>query len=227
LGSNCSPPPFPNAILFSCSSQFSLTGLSAPGGAARHSRFGGAPSAGGRGAPLNANTEKSRRKNAQTAAFSGAGPARRRLDAESLEVLREFADDFLGKGGFAQTVKSLKDEFRRDSGRVEAADKPRYFEAVAWFMEYQRCRSGDVGKCVVAMDLFSFNLAGAAADEYIQAKKAGPLSAAVRIMAEQVRHLFLLVSGPDDALRTVGMVREGEEGSDEALRIFAGHDPTS
>ena len=186
--------------------KFSHTGLSAPGGAARHSRFGGAPSSAGAGAVLGAGgAEKSRRKNAQTAAFAGPGPASRRLDAAALTVLRDFADDFLSKGGFAQTVKSLKDEFRRDSGRVEAADKPRYFEAVAWFMEYQRCRSGDVGKCVVAMDLFSFNLAGAAADEYIQAKKAGPLSAAVGIMAEQVRHLFLLVSGSDDALRTVGM----------------------
>ena len=102
-------------------------------------------------------------------------------------------------------MKSLKDEFRRDTGRVEAGDKPRYFSCVSWFMEYQRLRSGDVGNCVVAMDVFSFNLAGQAADSYIQEKKAGPLTSAVRVMEEQVRHLFLLVSGGDDALRTVGL----------------------
>ena len=78
------------------------TGVRGP--AARHSRFGGTDSSVRAGAaatrrPLNPNAERSRRKNAHTAAFSSATPPTVRLATPALKALGRFAEDFLDRGG--------------------------------------------------------------------------------------------------------------------------------
>ena len=174
--------------------------------ASRHSRFGGtlrtkdsAPP------PTSVKNERHRRKNKQTAAFTAtAQPVNVNGDV-ACKVLHDFAKAFLERC-YGPVMKSLKDEFRRDSGRLEASDKPAFFKIVTWFSAFQRARTGTVGKCVFTLDLFSFNLVTSAVDQYIQEKKANPLSDAVKLYREMTAHLFLLASSKEE---TENLISQG------------------
>lgn len=174
--------------------------------ASRHSRFGGTLR--GKNAappPSSSKNEKHRRKNKQTATFTATSQPVH-VDGESaFKVLHDFSKAFLERC-YGPVMKSLKDEFRRDSGRLEASDKPAFFKIVTWFSTFQRSLTGTVGKCIFTLDLFSFNLVTSSVDQYIQEKKATPLSDAVKLYKEMTAHLFLLASSKEE---TENLISQG------------------
>ena len=94
-------------------------------------------------------------------------------------------------------MKSWKNEFRRDSNRLEDGDRTMFFRIVWFFHRWWRfCRENDLlenesdekveNKCVArnlifTMDVFMFNLVLNSTDEYHEHKKPKELSQTVAI----------------------------------------------
>ena len=80
------------------------------------------------------------------------------LESRARVVVGEFIVSFLDSG-FEGLVTSLKNEFRRDSSRIQPGDDLAYFRVVSFFIGAEIKKGGgkwDVRRIVQALDLFSF-----------------------------------------------------------------------
>ena len=164
-----------------------------------------------------------RRKNKQTAAFTAdatgfkfsyLGTSLTPIAIESFKALNSFSRSFVEKC-YGPVMKSLKDEFRRDSNRLEANDKVVFFKIVWFFSVWQRTHlelegggtssstghpgTAGVGQLLFTLDLFSFNLVTNACETYIAEKKPTALTQAVALYKEMVKLLSIMNSSPDES----------------------------
>lgn len=59
------------------------------------------------------------------------------LTLQSLQVLSRLCESFL-EGAYEPLIRSLKDEFRRDSSRLEGDDRILFFRITSFFLAFHR-----------------------------------------------------------------------------------------
>ena len=137
-------------------------------------------------------------------------------------VLHEFCSKFLEQC-YGPVMKSLKDEFRRDSSRLEEEDKITFFRIVWFFCQWKRVtieerdsnssseqrrtekKSSAVGKLVFTMDVFTFNLVLTSLDFYLEHKKFKNLGQTVSLYTEMIRLLYSMHTSSDSMENIMAM----------------------
>ena len=153
-------------------------------------------------------------------ARDGGGPRA----ARARRGLHEFCARFLADC-YGPVMKSLKNEFRRDSSRLERGDKVMFFRLVWFFHQWHRVgrerNQGDgaaggedaegddgrsaAGSLVFTMDVFMFNLVLGATDEYFEHKRPAALAQAAALYAEMLRTLRAMYDSADATERTMAL----------------------
>jgi hypothetical protein len=143
------------------------------------------------------------------------------------QALHEFSAKFIVQG-YKPLMKSLKNEFRRDSARLEAHDKIVFFRMIWFFSKWQRAKNTAKGskavtssrlnviggvnqedesskvstakyeQLVVTMDLFTFQLVLQACDTFTLHKKYHDLAQAVSLYLEMMHVLLDMNSSKDE-----------------------------
>lgn len=146
--------------------------------------------------------------------YTEDGPATQRAN-ESLHI---FCKRFI-KDCYGPVMKSLKNEFRRDSHRLEAGDKVVFFRIVWFFCQWWRLSRNDrsLGQLIFTMDVFTFNLVLTSTDTFYQHKNHSRLAQAVALYSEMM-HLLLDMHGSKD--ETESMMALGLQD-----RLFYGVEP--
>lgn len=151
--------------------------------------------------PVQNRLTQAKRKNRKAEPFVGAGqslmkysqraatesgPATRR----ARQTLHGFCQRFV-KDCYGPVMKSLKNEFRRDSGRLEDGDKAIFFRIIWFFYQWWRFSSHpkSLGQLVITMDVFSFRLVLDAADLFHQHKKHQRSAQTVALYCEMIHML--------------------------------------
>jgi len=156
----------------------------------------------------------------------GASPAQSRAWAVLDRFCRRFCIDCYGG-----VLKSWKNEFRRDSVRLQQDDLAVFFRIV-WFLKQWRRASGftDLGPFIFTMDVFTFNLVLNATDSYTQRKQWGPLSHAIALLGEMMHWLVVMDQSkePTERLMAVGLMDRlfyASEPLDRLPRLLAKWEP--
>jgi len=148
------------------------------------------------------------------------------ISNHAYQALHEFSAKFIVQG-YKPLMKSLKNEFRRDSARLEAHDKIVFFRMIWFFSKWQRTKNTAKGskavtsslyvngginheeessnvstakyeQLVVTMDLFTFQLVLQACDTYTLHKKYHDLAQAVSLYLEMMHVLLDMHSSKDE-----------------------------
>lgn len=171
-------------------------------------------------------TTVKRRKNRRREPFVGSRHGSHVVDANrenptalrAQHTLDTFCRRFV-KDCYGPLMKSIKNEFRRESVRLEDGDKVIFFRVV-WFFS-QWCRVADKhttsGHLIFTMDVFTFNLVLNAIDTYSQHKKYRQLEQAVAMYSEMIHFLrkLYLSKDPTEAIMALGLMD----------RLFYGAEP--
>ena len=140
-------------------------------------------------------------------------------------VLHEFCQRLLTEA-YGPLAKSLKNEFRRDSVRLEDNDRHLFFR-ILWFLSqfWRSCdqkaidtkASTSIGQFIFTMDIFTFNLVLNSTDTYQQFKQYPKLAGAVSLLSEMMHMLYMMYSSKDktEELMAMGLMD----------RLFYGKDP--
>jgi len=113
-------------------------------------------------------------------------------------------------------MKSIKNEFRRDSQRLEEKDKIVFFKLVWFFSQWSRASpssrrkgNGDnneaIGRLIITMDVFTFNLVLTATETFYQQKKNTRLAQAVALYAEMMHLLHSMYTSRDKTEHEMAM----------------------
>ncbi len=142
-------------------------------------------------------------------------------------VLHSFCTKFISQC-YGPVMKSLKDEFRRDSARLEEEDKLKFFRIVWFFCQWRRVFAEEskskglepknqdqesseddslssVGNLVFTMDVFTFNLILSSIDYYFQHKKYKNLAQTVSLYTEMIRLLNFMYVSSDSMEKIMAM----------------------
>ena len=166
-----------------------------------------------------------KRKNKKTDPFIGSGrtlASHSKLAAaenKAQKTLHSFCERFI-KDCYGPLMKSLKNEFRRDSQRLEDGDKVVFFKIIWFFSQWWRVagkKSLPLGQLIFTMDVFTFNLVLNATDTFQQHKKYTQLAQAVSLYSEMMQLLFVMYHSKDSTenLMALGLLD----------RLFYGSDP--
>ena len=122
------------------------------------------------------------------------GPVTRRANETLYKFCQRFLEDCYGP-----VIKSLKNEFRRDSVRLEEEDKVVFFRLVWFFNQWWRLSRTrkELGNLIFTMDLFTFNLVLNATDFFSQHKKYQKLAQTVALYSEMMNLLLDLQTSKD------------------------------
>ena len=154
--------------------------------------------------------------NKRVAVFVGALPSRHGSQTAptpaartACAALARFCHRFLSDC-FAPWAKSLKNEFRRDSVRLEDGDRVVWLQLVAYWSEYWRATKptkahSSIGPLLFTMDVFSFHLVHNAADTFTQHKEYGKLAHAVSLLKEMMILLQTLYDSADETEQIMAM----------------------
>lgn len=168
---------------------------------------------------------------AHTAAHSisdggGAGPATKRANA----TLHAFCQRFV-KDCYGPFMKSLKNEFRRDSHRLEEADKVVFFRLVWFFSQWWIVSRGrndrTVGRLIITMDVFTFNLVLNSADTFEDRKQYSHLAQTVALYSEMMHLLHDMYTSGDTTEHEMAMglldrlFYHGQEALDRLPRLLS------
>lgn len=215
----------------------------------RHSNFGGTLQLKGRpgekgkyvstSAGLFANTSSAalvvnRRKNKKLDCFVGnsvtlqvharsgcrltIGPISKRAHQTLDNFCRRFLQECYGP-----VMKSLKNEFRRDSVRLEDNDRVVFFHIVWFFSQWWRSggrksittdnfgassAKGVLGQLIFTLDIFTFNMVFNAIDTFHQYKKPRRLVPTVALLSEMMHLLHMMYQSEDSTehLMAVGLM---------------------
>ena len=152
-----------------------------------------------------------KRKNRKTDPFIGSGrthACHTRMSTEegqtkAQRTLNTFCARFV-KDCYGPLMKSLKNEFRRDSVRLEEGDKVVFFRIIWFFSQWWRVSgrkvqesSTAVGQLIFTMDVFTFNLVLNATDTFQQHKKYTQLAQAVSLYNEMMQLLQIMYHSKD------------------------------
>jgi len=134
-----------------------------------------------------------------------AGPTSHRAQC----VLNSFCTKFLSQC-YGPVMKSLKNEFRRESNRLEEEDKVIFFRIIWFFSQWWRVTMSEsnctksqsmlkksVGQLIFTMDVFTFNLVLVSGDFYLEHKKYKNLAQVVSLYTEMVRLLHVMYDSSD------------------------------
>ena len=170
-----------------------------------------------------------KRKNKKTDPFIGSGKTlvcHSRFNDEgptkAQRSLHSFCSRFV-KDCYGPLMKSLKNEFRRDSVRLEEGDKVVFFRLVWFFSQWWRVagrksqETNSLGQLIFTMDVFTFNLVLNATDTFQQHKKHLPLAQSVALYSEMMQLLLVMYQSKDSTenLMALGLLD----------RLFYGSDP--
>lgn len=185
---------------------------------------------------FNQNTKVTRKINRRSVTFKGEqtslvqSASNYSIDAQTSQtVLHRFCTKFLEKC-YGPVMKSLKNEFRRDSSRLEVGDKVIFFAIVRFFSHWRRVSvrgnkstnnaptTSVVSQLIFSMDVFSFNLVLQSCDSFLEHKKYGDLELTVRLYVEMMQLLFIMSSSKDEteSIMALGLLD----------RLFYARDPT-
>jgi len=143
---------------------------------------------------------------------SAGGPSAKRANRTLHDFCKRFVADCYGP-----FMKSIKNEFRRDSQRLEEKDKIVFFKLVWFFSQWSRisssssCQIGKknskeaVGRLIITMDVFTFNLVLTATDFFYQQKKYTRLAQAVALYAEMMHLLHSMYTSKDKTEHEMAM----------------------
>eukprot|EP00980_Cylindrotheca_fusiformis_P017599 scaffold5517_cov135-Cylindrotheca_fusiformis.AAC.29 len=122
------------------------------------------------------------------------GPTSRRANVTLHNFCLRFVEDCYGP-----VMKSLKNEFRRDSVRLEVGDKVIFFRLIWFFCQWSRMsrRNKSIGQLIFTMDVFTFNLVLNATDTFYQHKKHAGLAQAVALYSEMMLLLYAMQKSDD------------------------------
>jgi len=152
---------------------------------------------------------------ANASATHDAGPS----SQQAQRVLHSFCQKIMSQC-YGPIMKSLKNEFRRDSNRLEDQDKVIFFRIIWFFCQWARVSASEggikslssedssrsvVGHLVFTMDVFTFNLVLAATDYYFEHKKYAHLAQTVALYSEMVSLLHTMYSSADDTEKIMAM----------------------
>lgn len=150
------------------------------------------------------------------------GPAQTR----ALQTLHAFCERFI-KDCYGPVMKSLKNEFRRDSVRLEDGDRVVFFRIV-WFLcrwwrlsgQGNKRASSDtsaIGHLIFTMDVFTFNLVLNATDTFVQHKKYARLAQTTALLSEMMHLLHSMYRSQEqtESIMAMGLMD----------RLFYGSDP--
>jgi timeless len=151
-----------------------------------------------------------------------AGPSSRRAN----QALHAFCVRFMSQC-YGPVMKSLKNEFRRDSSRLESHDKVIFFRLIWFFSQWRRvamkedgmtklrissdakdgidASTKSIGHLIFTMDVFTFNLVLTSADFFLAHKKYKDLSHAVALYAEMMHLLTDMYSSSDSTEQLMAM----------------------
>ncbi len=137
------------------------------------------------------------------------GPATRRAN----QTLHTFCQRFMADC-YGPFMKSIKNEFRRDSVRLEEGDKVVFFRLVWFFAQWWRVaraatppneENGVIGRLIITMDVFTFNLVVTATDTFFAHKKFTRLAQAVALYSEMMHLLYVMYSSTDSTEQEMAM----------------------
>ena len=133
-------------------------------------------------------------------------------------ALNKFCKRFI-KDCYGPLMKSLKNEFRRDSHRLESGDKVVFFRIVWFFCQWWRLARPDksLGQLIFTMDVFTFNLVLSSTDADHQRKHHSRLAQSVALYSEMM-YLLIEMHGSKD--ETESMMARGL-----LDRLFYGSEP--
>ena len=171
-----------------------------------------------------------KRKNKKTDPFIGSGrtlACHSRMDVQegptkAQRTLHSFCSRFV-KDCYGPLMKSLKNEFRRDSVRLEEGDKVVFFRLIWFFSQWWRVagrkshETNSLGQLIFTMDVFTFNLVLNATDTFQQHKKYLQLAQSVALYSEMMQLLLVMYQSKDSTenLMTLGLLD----------RLFYGSEP--
>jgi timeless len=162
---------------------------------------------------------------AYSSATHEAGPA----SIKAQKTLHRFCHRFVTQC-YGSVMKSLKNEFRLDSKRLEDGDKVIFFRIVWFFCQWWRvsvsegnmtslsskdesnnthhgvdpCKSA-VGNLIFNMDVFTFNLVLTASDFFYDHKKFKDLAQTVSLYTEMMHLLHLMYTSSDNTEQIMAM----------------------
>lgn len=114
--------------------------------------------------------------------FSEEGPTANKAKRSLNEFCQRFVQNCYGP-----FMKSLKNEFRRDSVRLEDGDKVIFFRLIWFFSQWWRySRNNSLGQLIFTMDVFTFNLVLSSTDAFHQHKMFSRLEQAVALYSEMM-----------------------------------------
>lgn len=172
--------------------------------------------------------EAQKRKNRKTDPFIGNSKRQHythQVSNKAQRTLHAFCSRFV-QDCYGPLMKSLKNEFRRDSVRLEGGDKVVLFRIIWFFSQWWRVTgrkespSNDktaLGQLIFTMDVFTFNLVLNATDFYQQHKKYLQLAQAVALYSEMMQLLLIMYNSKDstEQVMALGLLD----------RLFYGSDP--
>lgn len=142
-----------------------------------------------------------------------AGPTSKRAKA----ALHSFCEKFVAQC-YGPVMKSLKNEFRRDSNRLEDGDRTMFFRIVWFFHQWFRVsRRNTVSKksveddessaqnLIFTMDVFMFNLVLNSTDEFFEHKKPAELAQTVSLYTEMIHMLHAMYESKDSTERMMAL----------------------
>lgn len=132
-------------------------------------------------------------------AYTEDGPATQRAN----ESLHNFCQRFV-RDCYGPVMKSLKNEFRRDSHRLEVGDKVVFFRIVWFFCQWWRLsrKNRKLGQLIFTMDVFTFNLVLTSTDTFYQHKNHARLAQAVALYSEMM-HLLQDMHASEDETESI------------------------
>lgn len=154
-----------------------------------------------------------------------SGPAQ----VKAWDVLNRFCDRFFSDC-YGAVMKSWKNEFRRDSVRLQQDDLVVLMRIVWFFMQWRHAKERELGPLIFTMDVFTFNLVLTATDTYTTHKKWAPLATAIALLSEMMHWLYVMYNSKEQteqimALGLMDRLFYANEPLDRLPKLFSKWEP--
>lgn len=164
------------------------------------------------------------------------GPVTKRAN----QTLHTFCQRFMADC-YGPFMKSIKNEFRRDSVRLEEGDKVVFFRLVWFFAQWWRVSrttkttttedapkndNGVIGRLIITMDVFTFNLVVTATETFYTHKKFNRLAQTVALYSEMMHLLYDMYTSTDSteqemAIGLIDRIFNGQEALDRLPKLLS------
>jgi len=159
-------------------------------------------------------SKKERKSNKRHVAFkvdATSKTVRYSLDTKrARKVLHDFCIIFVSKC-YGPLMTSLKNEFRRDSARLEQQDKLRYYALVSFFIKWHKTFDpSTIGKLIFTLDAFSFNLVLLTCEHAMDQMKTVPskvaeLEGALHLYTQMMQMVYIMTTSSDGTYNAMAL----------------------